>query len=113
MSDTQTTEKFTPRQMFAAATLATSMPMPIRIGTRNGFFMIDLATITDGLAWASKLGAHCDVHTRDGVRYLGARAATWHGWIVLLSVYEPATPDGVLDDDTAAQLGDIVGGEPR
>lgn len=114
MSDTDTTEvNFTPRQMFAAAILATHLPMPIRIGHCDGFFMIDLATVADGQAWASKLGAHCDAHVRDGVRYLGARGATWHGRIVLLNAHESATPDGVLDDDTAAQLGDIVGGEPR
>lgn len=110
--DTVPTRK-PPRAMLALITLATDLPVPEKISlyqSDDGTFrlVLDLATVADGRDWADHL--HMSIRSYvggDGMRYLGADSADWHGWRASLFASEPVS-GGELADEQLAELAELA-----
>lgn len=91
-----------PRALLAAIALAVDLPLPININFYDDMVVMGFRTVSDGLAWATHIGAEAKPYINtDGNRYLGAALGGWHGWPVSLNAHdEPADP--LPADETAA-----------
>lgn len=103
------TEKRTARAMLATIALATELPLPTAVTFGTNGITMDLATTTDGLAWAGHLGVEAETYlNKDGNRYLRCAYANWHGWSVGLWAVDRAGEGDHLGEDVATALAAIA-----